>query len=111
MMQLLNPYINKDEWLVELGFDSYAYDQQNALWELVMRGVQTTVMDVLLDRLSQADQRQLVQFLSEDDVSEQVGSFLQSKIPDYNELITDTLLEYRRKLKHDLSRLVRKPED
>lgn len=111
MERLLHTLINKEEWLAELGMTTYSHEQQEQLWRLVMQAVQTTALDALLDRLSQPDQRQLIQYLSEEDVSSELQPFLTARIPDYEQLLQHKLLEYRKQLQRDLSRLVRTGPD
>jgi hypothetical protein len=111
MKAVVDSIVDKEQWLVELGFDRYTPTQKVALWDLVMRALETKAMDVLLDELAQEDQRKLVQYLSEDELSDQMGAFLEKKIPGYTQLINKALLEYKKQLKRDLSRLVRQPED
>lgn len=110
MKSLVDAVIDQEQWIVELGFGDYTPAQQRALWDLVSRALQTKTMDVLLDQLSQEDQRRFVQYLSEDELSDQLVVFLGNKIPGYSELISTALLEYKKQLKRDLARLVKKPD-
>ena len=111
MRVIVEQVINKNEWMAELGFDQYTPAQQKTLWDLVFRALQTKAMDVLLDQLSQADQRHLVQYMSEDELSDQLQKFLDKKVPGYANLIQEELMEYKKQLKRNLNRLVRKPEE
>ena len=108
MKAIIDAVIDKDQWMVELGLDRYTPAQQRTLWDLVSRALQTKAMDVLLDQLSQEDQRRFVQYLSEDELSEQLVVFLGKKIPGYSELLSKALLEYKKELRRNLSRLTPK---
>ncbi len=108
MKAIIDAVIDKDQWMVELGLNKYTPAQQRTLWDLVARALQTKAMDVLLDQLSQEDQRRFVQYLSEDELSEQLVVFLGKKIPGYSELLSKALLEYKKELKRNLSRLTPK---
>lgn len=108
MKAMIDAIIDREQWMVELGLDRYTPAQQRTLWDLVSRALQTKAMDVLLDQLSQEDQRRFVQYLSEDELSEQLVVFLGKKIPGYSELLSKSLLEYKKELRRNLSRLTPK---
>lgn len=108
MKSIIDAVIDKEQWMVELGLDRYTPAQQRVLWDLVSRALQTKAMDVVLDQLSQEDQRRFVQYLSEDELSDQLIVFLGNKVPGYSELLSKELLEYKKELRRNLSRLTPK---
>ena len=95
MNSLVDKAIDVNEWMSEFGFDQYTPGQQKTLWDLVYRALQTKAMDVLLDQLSQADQRQFIQYLSEEDLADQLEQFLDKKIPNHADLIEEELVVYK----------------
>jgi hypothetical protein len=107
MKSLVTPIIDKQQWLVEFAFTNYDAKQQQQLWDLLMRAMETKALDVLLDRLNQADQRALLQHLSEDELEEELERFLNKKIPQHHELLRESLLAYKGQLKRDLARAVK----
>ena len=109
MKEFVESIIDKQEWLTDLGMANYSPAQQKSLWDLILTALQTKTLDLLLDQLSAAKQRQLIQYISEDDLQPQLPTFLQKNIPNYQELLNQGLLEYKKQLKRDLSRLVKKP--
>jgi hypothetical protein len=72
MKSLVTPIIDKQQWLADFAFDRYDTQQQTQLWDLLMRAMETKALDVLLDRLSQPDQRSLIQHLSEDELEDEL---------------------------------------
>lgn len=107
MQQLFNPLVDKQQWLVELGFAGYTKDQQQALWDLVTRALETKIIDALLDQLNQADQQALIQYIAEPDLQAQLNTFLDKKIPKHHQLLQAVILQYKNELKRDLQRLVK----
>ncbi len=110
MQQLLTPLVDKQQWLVELGFEDYNKEQQQALWDLVTRALETKILDALLDKLSQADQQALIQYISEPEMQPQLTEFLDKKVPKHQQLLEATILQYKKELKRDLERLVKKKQ-
>ena len=107
MKSLVTPIIDKQQWLVEFSFDQYDSKQQEQLWDLLMRAMETKALDVLLDRLNQADQRALLQHLSEGELEAELERFLMVKIPQHHELLREALSGYKSQLKRDLARAVK----
>jgi hypothetical protein len=102
MKSLITPLIDKQQWMTEFAFDNYDAQQQEQLWDLLMRAMETKALDVLLDRLQQIDQRALLQHLSEDELETELERFLTAKIPEHHELLRQALLAYKVQLKRDL---------
>lgn len=107
MKSLVTPLIDKQQWMVEFGFDRYDAGQQTQLWNLLTKAIETKAVDVLLDQLSQADQRALVQFMSESDLEEELERFLDRKIPKHHDLLMAEILKYKAQLRRDLARAVK----
>ena len=105
MKSLVVPIIDRQQWLAEFSFDGYSKEQQDQLWELLLRAMETKALDTLLDKLNQADQRALIQHLAEDDLESELERFLTKKIPEHHELLQNAVLDYKAQLKRDLARL------
>lgn len=108
MQQLITPLVDRQQWLVELGFEGYTKEQQQALWDLVTRALETKILDTLLDQLKQTDQQALIQYMSEPELQEQLVAFLDKKVPKHQQLLQATILQYKKELQRDLERLVKK---
>lgn len=106
--ELYTPLVDRQQWLQELELDAFTKDQQQALWDLITRGLETKVLDTLLDKLKQADQQALIQYLSEPELQPQLTTFLDQKIPKHRHLLEATILQYKKELQSDFQRLVKK---
>lgn len=107
MKSLVQPIIDRQQWLVDFAFDRYSTQQQQQLWDLILRAMETKALDVLLDQLNQADQQSLIQHLAEDDLEDELEHFLSRKIPDHHQLLRQTILSYKAQLKRDLTKAAR----
>jgi hypothetical protein len=107
MKSLVAPLIDKQQWLAEFAFDRYDEKQKAQLWDLLMKAMETKALDVLLDQLNQNDQRALIQHLSEDDLADELESFLTRKIPYHHDLLREALMGYKVQLKRDLARVAK----
>lgn len=108
LKSLYTPTVNRQQWLQEFELDSFTKEQQQALWDLITRGLETRIVDTFLDKLKQVDQQALIQYLSEPELQPELTTFLDQKVPKHQQLLETTIMQYKKEIQKDLERLAKK---
>lgn len=92
----------KKALLEEMGIADLPEDQQNELIDKMTEAVLKRMLLVVLEKLNDEDRASFEAMIDKEAAPEEVNSFLQEKIPDYEQLAAKVVNEFKEEMKKEI---------
>lgn len=89
------------ELVEEFGLGRLSEEKQNELLDKMVEALMKKIMIVTMERLGESGMEDYDVFMQTDPEIESVNAYLLEKIPGYDEMIADAIVEFKKEMKGD----------
>lgn len=100
-MKLTNSLLQKESLMNELGLTDFASDQQGELFALMMDILEIKVLDAVLSKLTEAEQKEFTLILLSEDI-DNTKNYLSKKIKNMDKLLSEVIIDFKQDLLTDI---------